>query len=761
MAYTFKHGDRPLDDYTIQRAVGSGGFGEVYYAVSDGGREVALKYLKENPQIELRGVSHCINLKSPHLVSIFDVKKNADGDYFIIMEYCSGPSLRDMLIAEPKGFGPQKATFFVREIAKGLSYLHDRGIVHRDLKPGNLFYDDGYVKIGDYGLSKFISISRHSAQTASIGTVHYMAPEIGSGNYSHGVDIYALGVMLYEMLLGKVPFEGSSMAEVLMKHLTAQPELDELPHPFGDVIRKALEKDPANRYQTVNEMVESLLEVDEIKRSLDGFSIRSLEGAVRQGGAVPAPSPVPSPNPYHGARSPQPPPPPRQAPKSTELPKRVARVQDRISRKIAKRVAKLGGGKPPAVRPASSRATPKATPADWAPLPPLGEIRPARGQAIVMTVVLGIAIGALFANGVGGEVGASAGMMTVAMVLGLSIARRVVRWFNVPYGKNFSSRVIHAGCCAPLLGFAGMPMLQSFKYHDAGLAVWLGLMIVVVFADWRRHFERGLVGRVSFGSAIWVGFGALLATAIMGEVAVGTDAEDFVLFSAAVAGVVTLIAQATGSSAVALAGTSAPHPLRNAQEAGQDGAEAQTPEHSHAGPPVAVPVEGDSSMHAEFSLQQSRSGRSLERWGATRAFFGIISFGLVGGMISTILLAALADKWHHDEITGVVLGSIACGTMMLFTIRKTTPIRQPGFWREWLRPFLQTVSLFGIGGTTTGIAREFGAPGGTEVDVMLITGLVMSTLMFVIVSALRGKRREAAPFLTNQPDNEFDPPSPA
>ncbi|MCH9035536.1 MAG: serine/threonine protein kinase, partial [Planctomycetes bacterium] len=289
MAYTFKHGDRPLDDYTIQRAVGSGGFGEVYYAVSDGGREVALKYLKENPQIELRGVSHCINLKSPHLVSIFDVKKNADGDYFIIMEYCSGPSLRDMLIAEPKGFGPQKATFFVREIAKGLSYLHDRGIVHRDLKPGNLFYDDGYVKIGDYGLSKFISISRHSAQTASIGTVHYMAPEIGSGNYSHGVDIYALGVMLYEMLLGKVPFEGSSMAEVLMKHLTAQPELDELPHPFGDVIRKALEKDPANRYQTVNEMVEALLEVDEVKRSLDGFSIRSLEGAVRQGGAVPAP----------------------------------------------------------------------------------------------------------------------------------------------------------------------------------------------------------------------------------------------------------------------------------------------------------------------------------------------------------------------------------------------------------------------------------------------------------------------------------------
>jgi len=76
MAYTFKHGDRILDGYTIQRAVGRGGFGEVYYAISDGGREVALKYLRDNPQVELRGVSHCINLKSPHLVSIFDVVTN-------------------------------------------------------------------------------------------------------------------------------------------------------------------------------------------------------------------------------------------------------------------------------------------------------------------------------------------------------------------------------------------------------------------------------------------------------------------------------------------------------------------------------------------------------------------------------------------------------------------------------------------------------------------------------------------------------------
>ncbi len=302
VAYRFKYGERPLAGYTIQRGVGRGGFGEVYYAVSDGGREVALKYLRDNPEVELRGVAACMNFKSPNLVKIFDVKQSAEGEYFIIMEYVSGPSLRDLLLAEPKGMGPQKAAFFVRELAKGLSYLHERGVVHRDLKPGNVFYEDGYVKIGDYGLSKFISVSRHSAQTASVGTVHYMAPEVGSGNYSRGIDIYALGVILYEMLLGKVPFEGSSMGEVLMKHLTEQPEVDELPQPFGRVIRQALAKDPSDRYQTADEMVAELMGVDDIRQSVAGFDPSSLSGVVRQ--AVPdvGRSPAPSSNP--------PPPPP-------------------------------------------------------------------------------------------------------------------------------------------------------------------------------------------------------------------------------------------------------------------------------------------------------------------------------------------------------------------------------------------------------------------------------------------------------------------
>ncbi len=287
MAYTFKHGDRPLEGFTIQRGVGHGGFGEVYYALSDGGKEVALKYLRDNPTIELRGVSHCLNLKDPHLVSIYDVRQNDRGEHFIVLEYVAGPSLRDLLLAEPHGLGVQKAAYFLREIGKGLSHLHNRGIVHRDLKPGNIFFEDGRVKIGDYGLAKFISTSRHSVQTASVGTVHYMAPEIATGSYSQSVDVYALGVILYEMLLGRVPFDGATMGEVLMKHLASQPEVEALPAPFPDVIRKALAKDPKDRFASVDEMVEAVFGEPAIATSVAGFdavSLRELAAEVERKG---------------------------------------------------------------------------------------------------------------------------------------------------------------------------------------------------------------------------------------------------------------------------------------------------------------------------------------------------------------------------------------------------------------------------------------------------------------------------------------------
>jgi hypothetical protein len=274
--YQYKHGDRPLEGYTIERAAGRGGFGEVYYAVSDSGREVALKVVNTYEQVELRGISQCMNLKNPHLVTIFDVKYGTDGRPWVIMEYVAGPSLRDIIDASPSGLGPAKSAFFLREVGKGLTYLHDCGIVHRDLKPGNIFYEDGYVKIGDYGLSKAMSMTRHSGQTVAVGTLHYMAPEIGDGKYDRSIDIYALGALLYEMLTGQVPFLGSSPAEVLLKHLRTEVNLEGIEEPFKTVIRKAMAKNPDERYRSVQEMVEAVFGSEEVRNSVSQFSPAAL-----------------------------------------------------------------------------------------------------------------------------------------------------------------------------------------------------------------------------------------------------------------------------------------------------------------------------------------------------------------------------------------------------------------------------------------------------------------------------------------------------
>ena len=139
-----------------------------------------------------------------------------------------------------------------------VGYLHDHGIVHRDLKPGNIFLENGAVKVGDYGLSKSISASQRTAQTQSVGTVHYMAPEISTGNYNKQIDVYAAGIILYEMLTGHVPFEGESAGEILMKHLTAPPDLSKLPAEYLPIVRQALAKNPAQRFASMAEMARAV-----------------------------------------------------------------------------------------------------------------------------------------------------------------------------------------------------------------------------------------------------------------------------------------------------------------------------------------------------------------------------------------------------------------------------------------------------------------------------------------------------------------------
>lgn len=256
--FTLASGARVLDRYTIQRGLGIGGFGEVYFAISDAGKEVAIKKIQRNLEIELRGVSHCLNLKHPNLVSLYDVCRDESQAWWVVMEYVAGASLRDALDRNPSGLTDAETRRWFTGAATGVAHLHREGLVHRDLKPGNLFDDYGVVKVGDYGLSKFISESRRGGQTESVGTFHYMAPEIGRGEYGREIDLYALGVILYEMLTGRLPFDGETAHEIIVKHLSSHPDLTGIAQPYRDVIERALRKDPRQRWTSANAMLDAV-----------------------------------------------------------------------------------------------------------------------------------------------------------------------------------------------------------------------------------------------------------------------------------------------------------------------------------------------------------------------------------------------------------------------------------------------------------------------------------------------------------------------
>ncbi len=273
MNFTYSPNETVLGRYTIRRGIGMGGFGEVYFALSQAGKEVALKRIQRNLAVELRGVSHCLNLKHPNLVSLHDICRDQADQTWVVMEYVAGKNLREVLddadpsgrictttatgeSALPSGLSMDEVRRWFCGMAAGTAHLHAAGLVHRDLKPGNLFDDNGIIKVGDYGLSKFISLSHRSGHTESIGTLHYMAPEIGRGQYGREIDIYACGIILFEMLTGSLPFDGETPQEIVVKHLTDKPDLSKVPSDFRDVIAVCLQKDPAARPSDITAMME-------------------------------------------------------------------------------------------------------------------------------------------------------------------------------------------------------------------------------------------------------------------------------------------------------------------------------------------------------------------------------------------------------------------------------------------------------------------------------------------------------------------------
>lgn len=532
--YTFKHGDRPLDGITVQRAVGRGGFGEVYYALMDSGKQVALKYLRENPEVELRGIAHVMNLKSPNLITIYDVRRNNNSDPFVIMEYVSGPSLRELMIAEPRGMGVQKAAFFLKGICRGLSYLHERGIVHRDLKPANIFYDDNYVKIGDYGLSKHMSVSQHSGQTVSVGTVHYMAPEIGSGSYTQAIDVYALGVILYEMLTGRLPYTGSSMAEILMRHLRDAPDLRDVPAPFARVIAKALEKDPKDRYQSADEMLSDVMDSADISASVDSFDATALSQVPRTPDATdPDRTVTASPRPAAS--------PPamdvRDLENREKLPERLQQRLDRFAQKLEKKTQKLekrlgprhrrnsGGG-------SGHRHTHQATVM-------LSGFGRRLGHALVLLLILaGIAVGLHLLYGSSYD-DPPAGVPIAMFILGATGAS-LLMYFQFIRRNPASSIALHRLAYASVAGLLMLPayLIAAKEMGDQELAaIIFGPIAALLICDWTERIEAGRRGDVSFSAALWPALVGLIASAIGG-------ADDASLLGAGICAAFSIMTQA-------------------------------------------------------------------------------------------------------------------------------------------------------------------------------------------------------------------------
>jgi hypothetical protein len=292
MRFTYSSGSRPLEGFTLKRGVGRGGFGEVYFGVSDGGKEVALKLLRGETDVELRGVELCLNLKHANLVHLYDLRVDGQGQRWVVMEYIAGESLGAVIGRHPNGLPHDLVREWFLGLARGVGYLHDHGIVHRDLKPANVFVENGIVKVGDYGLSKNLSGSRGGANTQSVGTVHYMAPEIGTGNYTRQIDVYAAGVILFEMLTGRPPFDGESAGEILMKHLTATPDLGKLPGEWAPVVARALAKDPAQRFATMGDLAKAV-EGNEVPVAQRAEPVGTVAVPSPQAGAVPAAPAVP------------------------------------------------------------------------------------------------------------------------------------------------------------------------------------------------------------------------------------------------------------------------------------------------------------------------------------------------------------------------------------------------------------------------------------------------------------------------------------
>lgn len=257
--------------FEIISKTGVGGMATVYVAKDKVlNRDVAVKVLKDEFTTDEEFVKRfnsealsAASLTHPNIVSIYDVG-NEDGIYYIVMELVRGKTLKQIITEE--GALPWKwSVNIAMQIASALETAHKNNIVHRDIKPHNIIItEDGVAKVTDFGIAKAVSNSTITAFGTTIGSVHYFSPEQAKGGYTDAKsDIYSLGVVMYEMLTGKVPFDADTSVSVALKHMQEQPippmEINEnIPKAVNDIILKAMEKEPMARYQTATAMLRDL-----------------------------------------------------------------------------------------------------------------------------------------------------------------------------------------------------------------------------------------------------------------------------------------------------------------------------------------------------------------------------------------------------------------------------------------------------------------------------------------------------------------------
>ena len=263
-----EHGQRIGDRYTLIERIGSGGMADVWSADDSMlGREVALKFLHERFAQDQQFVERfrreaqaAAGLQHPNVVGVYD-RGEHEGRHWIAMEYVQGASLKDLI---NRGLSVGEAVEIVRQILAGARFAHERGIVHRDLKPHNVLVDgEGRARVTDFGIAR--AGASEITQTGSVlGTAQYLSPEQAQGfEVTATSDLYSIGVILYEALTGRVPFEADTAVAIALKQVSEQPrppsELrPQVPPALDAVVLKALAKDPANRFQTADEFLRAL-----------------------------------------------------------------------------------------------------------------------------------------------------------------------------------------------------------------------------------------------------------------------------------------------------------------------------------------------------------------------------------------------------------------------------------------------------------------------------------------------------------------------